>query len=66
LQETFAQTLGFFISFSAVNPCETRNRYLLLLSDPSTSGTEESPDYPVICLQGLKMNVLNGIRDRGM
>jgi len=38
---------GFLVSFSAVNPCEARNRYLLLPSAPSTIGTKESQDYPV-------------------
>ena len=38
---------GFTISFSAANPCEARNRYLLLPSGLLTSGTKENPDYPV-------------------
>jgi len=38
---------GFLVSFSAANPCEAKNRYLLLPSGLLTNGTEENPDYPV-------------------
>jgi hypothetical protein len=37
---------GFGVSFSVVNPCGARNRYLLLPSGLLTNGTKENPDHP--------------------
>ncbi len=37
----------FLVSFSAINPCEARNRHLLLQSGLPTNGTKENLDYPV-------------------
>ena len=43
----FLKLRGFTISFSAANPCEARNKYLLLPSGLLTNGTKENSDYPV-------------------
>ena len=38
---------GFLVSFSAANPCEAKNRYLLLQSGLPTNGIRENQDCPV-------------------
>ena len=37
---------GFLLSFSTANPCEAKNRYLLLQSDLLTNGIKENQVYP--------------------
>ena len=45
--ESILKLRGFSISFSAVNPCEAKNRYLLLQSGLLTNGIKGSQAYPV-------------------
>ena len=44
----------FTISFYAVSSCKARNKYLLLQSARSTSGTQENTDYSVFTTCFLK------------